>query len=128
LTLNLNLSKREDQICQMVSTGMTNVQIGRALHLSPATVKSHMDNIFIKMSVTNRTELAAVYSVTMAAVKDTDVIAIVNQVREDLNRPFHHLGSIQHYRQEGATQALDIVLKRIRQEGIRRASAPPSSG
>lgn len=107
---------------------MTNEQIGLAVHVTKDTVKTHIENIFIKMGVVNRAELAAVFSAGDAAITASQAGDIINQVREDLARPFYHLGSIQHYRQEGALMALDIAIKRIKEEGSKRARTPPGPG
>jgi DNA-binding NarL/FixJ family response regulator len=49
------LSQRETEVLTMVEQGMTNQEIGRALFLSEATVKSHLVHIFAKLDVTSRT-------------------------------------------------------------------------
>ncbi|QOG22511.1 LuxR C-terminal-related transcriptional regulator [Bradyrhizobium sp. SEMIA] len=53
------LTHRERQIVRLVSEGMSNKEIARALKVSPGTVKVHLYNIFQKLEVTNRTVLAA---------------------------------------------------------------------
>ena len=52
------LSPREEQVLRLVSQGLTNLQIGRTLTLSPHTVKTHLDNILNKLGVSNRTQAA----------------------------------------------------------------------
>jgi DNA-binding NarL/FixJ family response regulator len=39
--------------------GETNVAVGQALHVSPATVKKHLDNIYEKLGVRGRGRLTA---------------------------------------------------------------------
>ena len=48
------LSARESQVLGLLAQGMTNVEIGRALFLSPLTVRNHLSSIFAKLQVTNR--------------------------------------------------------------------------
>jgi DNA-binding NarL/FixJ family response regulator len=48
------LSERELEIMQCVSLGMTNKQIGGQLHISEATVKTHLLHIFVKLNVPDR--------------------------------------------------------------------------
>jgi len=49
------LSSREVEVLGQVATGSTNAQIGRALHISEATVKTHLLRAFHKLGVSDRT-------------------------------------------------------------------------
>jgi DNA-binding NarL/FixJ family response regulator len=49
------LSPREIEVLRLVSTGQTNAEIGRALFISEATVKTHLLRAFGKLSVSDRT-------------------------------------------------------------------------
>jgi DNA-binding NarL/FixJ family response regulator len=49
------LSPREIEVLGMVSTGSTNAEIGRALFISEATVKTHLLRAFGKLGVSDRT-------------------------------------------------------------------------
>ncbi|MDS0790974.1 helix-turn-helix transcriptional regulator [Burkholderia pseudomultivorans] len=53
------LSKREAQVAELICKGFSNGDLARALHVSVATVKTHLLNIFAKTSVTNRTSLVS---------------------------------------------------------------------
>ena len=44
-----------DEVLQLVAKGKSNREIGRALHISTATVKTHLVRIFDKLGVTDRT-------------------------------------------------------------------------
>ncbi len=50
------LSAREMEILLLVAQGLSNSQIANALHLSEATVKRHLANIYPKMGVSSRGE------------------------------------------------------------------------
>ena len=50
------LSGRELEVLLMVARGMSNQQIAVSLHLSEATIKRHLANIYPKMGVTSRGE------------------------------------------------------------------------
>ena len=52
------LSERESQIADAVRLGLTNKEIGRKLRISPTTVKTHLENIFHKLNVSHRVQLA----------------------------------------------------------------------
>jgi DNA-binding NarL/FixJ family response regulator len=49
------LSPREVEVLRLVSTGSTNAEIGRALYISEATVKTHLLRAFAKLGVSDRT-------------------------------------------------------------------------
>ena len=52
------LSRREDEILELLIKGMTNKEIAVELFLSSETVKTHLSRIFKKLGVRNRTEAA----------------------------------------------------------------------
>jgi DNA-binding CsgD family transcriptional regulator len=61
---NLNLfaekfeiSKREQEVIQLISKGMSNQEISDALFISLQTVKDHIHHIFVKTGVKNRVQL-----------------------------------------------------------------------
>jgi two-component system nitrate/nitrite response regulator NarL len=61
-----SLSDREVEILGLMASGHTASAIGRRLHLSPATVKSHQHNIYGKLGVS--TGPAAVFEATRRGV------------------------------------------------------------
>lgn len=63
-----SLTEREREIARLVTDGATNPQIAQSLFLSRKTVERHVSNIFSKLGVKNRAELAA----RMAAAWRTD--------------------------------------------------------
>jgi DNA-binding NarL/FixJ family response regulator len=48
------LSPREHEVLTLLADGMTNQQIGRALFISPVTVRNHVSSILSKLQVANR--------------------------------------------------------------------------
>ncbi|MGQ0567975.1 MAG: XrtB/PEP-CTERM-associated transcriptional regulator EpsA, partial [Armatimonadota bacterium] len=58
----LDLSARELEVLESICRGKTNLDIAAALDISPFTVKNHVQRIFRKIGVTNRTQAAARYS------------------------------------------------------------------
>jgi DNA-binding NarL/FixJ family response regulator len=55
-----NLSGREIEVLQLVSRGASNKEIGKTLHISTATVKTHLIHIFNKLGVDDRTAAVTV--------------------------------------------------------------------
>jgi len=51
-----NLSKRETEILEQLSKGLTYTIIADNLFISPNTVRKHIENIYKKLQVTNKTE------------------------------------------------------------------------
>ena len=62
-----SLSARETEVLRLVADGATNNEIAAQLHISDATVKSHLVHIYTKLDVSSRT--AAV-----ATARDTGVL------------------------------------------------------
>ncbi|MBB2912464.1 DNA-binding NarL/FixJ family response regulator [Streptosporangium becharense] len=52
------LTERERQVLVEIGLGHANADIAARLHMSEATVKSHVTRLFDKLSVTNRVQLA----------------------------------------------------------------------
>lgn len=54
------LSPREVEVLRLVARGSSNQEIARALHVSQATIKSHLIHIFGKLGVNDRTAAVTV--------------------------------------------------------------------
>ena len=52
------LSGREEQVADLVASGLTNREIAEQLFISERTVHSHLSHIFTKLGLTSRTQLA----------------------------------------------------------------------
>ncbi len=50
------LTARECDVLAMISQGLSNKRVARALEISPETVKSHVKHIFLKLEVSTRSE------------------------------------------------------------------------
>lgn len=57
----VDLSEREAAVLALLAQGLTNTQIARHLMVSENTVKFHLQNIYQKLGVGNRTEAAGIY-------------------------------------------------------------------
>jgi non-specific serine/threonine protein kinase len=53
------LTHRERQIAELIAGGLTNREIGNQLVIAKRTVDTHVDHILTKLSVANRTQVAA---------------------------------------------------------------------
>ncbi|GAA2806575.1 hypothetical protein GCM10010470_47300 [Saccharopolyspora taberi] len=51
----VTLSPRETDVLQEVAAGLSNPEIGARLHITEATVKTHLLRIFAKLDVSDRT-------------------------------------------------------------------------
>ena len=53
------MSERERETLRLIAKGLSAPQIGRTLHLSTATVKTHLHHIYEKLGVSERAEAVA---------------------------------------------------------------------
>ena len=63
------LTARERQISELISNGLTNKEIAEQLVLSERTVEGHVANIFNKLGVSSRTQIAAWFLTQVTAVR-----------------------------------------------------------
>ncbi len=54
-----HLTTRQWEVLRQVATGASNMQIARTLELSDATVRKHLENVFLRLGVQSRTEALA---------------------------------------------------------------------
>jgi DNA-binding NarL/FixJ family response regulator len=66
------LSEREQEVLLMVARGMSNQQIATSLHLSEATIKRHLANIYPRIGVSSRGE-AVRKSLTEGWISSRDI-------------------------------------------------------
>jgi two-component system nitrate/nitrite response regulator NarL len=53
------LSDREHEVLRLTAEGLSAPDIGKRLHLSPATVKTHLQNVYVKLGVSDRAAAVA---------------------------------------------------------------------
>ena len=52
----LEISKREYEVLQSISEGLSNKEIGERLFLSESTIKTHVSNLLLKLNAKRRTQ------------------------------------------------------------------------
>src|SRR5262245_9876527 len=60
-TMKTRLSRREQDIAQLIASGLTNQEVAHRLAITEATVKAHLTHIFQKLMLRRRVQLAALY-------------------------------------------------------------------
>lgn len=53
----LNLTQREHEVLKVLAAGLSNMQIGEQLHLSPRTIEKYVSSLLRKTDTNNRAEL-----------------------------------------------------------------------
>jgi DNA-binding NarL/FixJ family response regulator len=59
---SFGLTRREQEVIDLLCSGHSNAAIGRRLLVTEKTVKNHLNHVFMKLGVTNRTEAAIRWS------------------------------------------------------------------
>ncbi|MGK7877651.1 MAG: response regulator transcription factor [Xenococcaceae cyanobacterium] len=54
---SLHLTKREQQVLDLLTTGLSNIEIGNQLYLSPRTIEKYVSSLLRKTKTSNRAEL-----------------------------------------------------------------------
>ena len=67
LRSKLGLTQREAEVLLWIARGKSNRDVAEILTLSPRTVNKHLEQIFTKLGVENRTSAAALAARTLGA-------------------------------------------------------------
>ena len=59
LAVAASISPREQEVLQLASAGLSNREIAARLFISVSTVKTHLENIYLKLGVSSRTQAIA---------------------------------------------------------------------
>lgn len=70
---SLGLTKRQQEILELVSKGCSNGDIAELLEISPNTVKTHVATILERLDVTNRTEASVFFQKQNDSTQPADV-------------------------------------------------------
>jgi DNA-binding CsgD family transcriptional regulator len=66
LKLKLNVTERESEVMYWIANGKTNRETADILNMSPRTVNKHLEQIYAKLEVDNRTSAAGIALKTLA--------------------------------------------------------------
>lgn len=58
----VHLSQRQREILQLLAAGDSNKEISRTLNISAGTVKAHLESLYRRLDVKNRTQAAMVFN------------------------------------------------------------------
>ncbi|HEY3205708.1 MAG TPA: LuxR C-terminal-related transcriptional regulator, partial [Gaiellaceae bacterium] len=75
------LTEQELQIAHFVAQGLSNRDVAAQLFLSPRTIAAHLRNIFRKLGISSRTELARLHLESVGAAADDAADAAVRPTR-----------------------------------------------
>jgi ATP/maltotriose-dependent transcriptional regulator MalT len=75
------LTEQELQIAHFVAQGLSNREVAAQLFLSPRTIAAHLRNIFRKLGISSRTELARLHLEAVGAAADNAADAAVRPAR-----------------------------------------------
>jgi len=76
---SVRMTKRERQVIDLISDGMTNKEIAQKLHLSPYTVKSHVHNILEKLALHTRVQIAKYAHTSESFQAIADTVSLINE-------------------------------------------------
>ncbi|HTK82608.1 MAG TPA: response regulator transcription factor [Bacteroidota bacterium] len=76
---SVRMTKRERQVIELISDGLSNKEIAQKLHLSTYTVKSHVHNILEKLALRTRLQIAN-YAHTSESFRDiANSVTLLNE-------------------------------------------------
>lgn len=58
----VHLSRRQQEILKLLAEGSSNKEISRTLNISAGTVKAHLESLYRRLDVKNRTQAAMAFN------------------------------------------------------------------
>ena len=58
----VHLSQRQREVLQLLAAGDSNKEISRTLNISVGTVKAHLESLYRRLNVKNRTQAAMIFN------------------------------------------------------------------
>jgi two-component system, NarL family, response regulator DegU len=75
---SVRMTKRERQVIELISDGMTNKEIAQKLHLSTYTIKSHVHNILEKLALHTRVQIARYAHESQSSQDIADTVSLID--------------------------------------------------
>lgn len=60
-TRNADITERQREVVELIAAGLSNVEVGRRLGISPRTAKAHSDALRQKLGVPRRRQIPLAY-------------------------------------------------------------------
>ncbi|MGA2624845.1 MAG: response regulator transcription factor [Bacteroidota bacterium] len=76
---SVRMTKRERQVIELITDGLTNKEIAQALHLSTYTVKSHVHNILEKLAMHTRLQIAGYAHTSETFQTRAETVSLINE-------------------------------------------------
>ena len=76
---SISLTRREREIIDLISEGLSNKEIAQRLHIATYTVKSHVHNILEKLALSTRLQVAAFAHTQRTQESDADNMTSTNE-------------------------------------------------
>jgi len=76
---SISLTRREREIIDLISEGLSNKEIAQRLHIATYTVKSHVHNILEKLALSTRLQVAAFAHTQRTQESDADNMPSINE-------------------------------------------------
>jgi DNA-binding NarL/FixJ family response regulator len=76
---SVRMTKRERQVIELITDGLTNKEIAQALHLSTYTVKSHVHNILEKLAMHTRVQIAGYAHTSETFQTRAETVSLINE-------------------------------------------------
>jgi len=76
---SVRMTKRERQVIELITDGLTNKEIAQSLHLSAYTVKSHVHNILEKLTMHTRVQIAGYAHTSKSRQDQANTVSLINE-------------------------------------------------
>lgn len=76
---SMRMTKRERQVVELISDGMTNKEMAQKLHLSTYTVKSHVHNILEKLALHSRVQIVRYAHITENYQDIANTVSLIDE-------------------------------------------------